>query len=76
VRSLGPLALPDQRGALFGAIYIVVYVAISVPTIAAGVASSHYGLRDTTYAYGAVVMALAAATFVAVLRRAAGEPVS
>jgi len=70
VRSLGPLAPPDKRGALFGAVYIVVYVAISVPTIAAGVASSHYGLRSTTYAYGAGVMALAVATFLAVLRRA------
>jgi MFS family permease len=74
VRSLGPLAPPDKRGALFGAVYIVVYVAISVPTIAAGVASSHYGLRDTTYAYGAVVMALAAATFVAVARRTSPTP--
>ena len=69
VRSLGPLAPPDKRGALFGAIYIIIYVAISVPTIAAGVASSHIGLRDTTYAYGAVVIVLAAATFVAIHRR-------
>lgn len=69
VRSLGPLAPPEKRGALFAAVYVVVYVSISVPTIAAGVASSHYGLRDTTYAYGLVVMALAAATFVAVSRR-------
>ena len=69
LRSLGPLAPPDQRGALFGAIYIVVYVAISVPTVAAGVATSHYGLSSTTYVYGAVVMALVASTFVFVLRR-------
>jgi MFS family permease len=74
VRSLGPLAPPDQRGGLFGAIYIVVYVSISVPTIAAGVATSHYGLSSTTYAYGAVVMALVAATFVSVLRRDPAEP--
>jgi MFS family permease len=73
VRSLGPLAPPEKRGALFAALYVVVYVSISVPTIVAGVASSRYGLRETTYAYGLVVMALAAATFVAVLRRA--EPV-
>jgi predicted MFS family arabinose efflux permease len=69
VRGLGPLAPPEQRGALFAALYIVVYLAISVPTIAAGVATSHYGLNDTTYVYGAVVMVLAAATAVAVLRR-------
>ena len=69
VGSLGPLAPPERRGALFAAVYIVVYVAISVPTIVAGIATSRFGLRDTTYAYGLVVMALAAATFVAVARR-------
>ena len=69
VRGLGPLAPPEQRGALFAALYIVVYVAISVPTVAAGVATTHYGLSDTTYVYGAIVMALAAATAVAVWRR-------
>jgi len=69
VRSLGPLAPPEKRGALFAALYIVVYVAISVPTVIAGIASSHYGLRDTTYGYGFVVIALAAVTFVAVSRR-------
>lgn len=76
VRSLGPLAPPEKRGALFAAVYVVVYVSISVPTIAAGVASSHYGLRDTTYAYGLIVMALAAATFVAVSRRGRAEVVA
>jgi MFS family permease len=69
VRSLGPLAPPEKRGALFAALYIVIYVAISVPTIAAGIATSRFGLRDTTYAYGVVVIALTAATFVAVTRR-------
>jgi MFS family permease len=69
VRSLGPLAPPEKRGALFAAVYIVIYVAISVPTIAAGIASSRFGLRDTTYAYGLVVIALTAATFVTVTRR-------
>jgi MFS family permease len=69
VRSLGPLAPPEERGALFAAVYIVIYVAISVPTIAAGIATSRFGLRDTTYAYGVVVIALTAATFVAVTRR-------
>jgi MFS family permease len=69
VRGLGPLAPPEQRGALFAALYIVVYVSISVPTVAAGLATTHYGLNDTTYVYGAIVMALAAATAVVVWRR-------
>jgi MFS family permease len=68
VRSLGPLAPPERRGALFAAVYIVVYVAISAPTIAAGIASSRFGLEDTTYVYGGVVMVLATVTCAAVLR--------
>jgi MFS family permease len=69
VRSLGPLAPPEKRGALFAALYIVVYVSISIPTIAAGLATSRIGLRQTTYVYGAAVIALTAATFVAVTNR-------
>jgi MFS family permease len=69
VRGLGPLAPPEQRGALFAALYVVVYVAISVPTIAAGIATTRYGLSNTTYVYGGIVIALAAATATAVWRR-------
>jgi len=69
VRSLGPLAPPEKRGALFAAVYIVVYVAISVPTIAAGIATSHIGLRDTTYIYGLAVIGLTAATFLVIVRK-------
>jgi MFS family permease len=68
VRSLGPLAPPEQRGALFAALFTVVYVAISVPTIAAGIATTRFGLTDTTYVYGGIVMALAAVTAMAVWR--------
>jgi len=69
VRSLGPLAPQEKRGALFAAVYIIVYVAISVPTIAAGIATSHIGLRDTTYIYGFAVIGLTAATFLAIMRK-------
>lgn len=69
VRGLGPLAPPEKRGALFAALYIVVYVSISVPAIGAGLAASRYGLRDATYAFGLIVMALAAITTVATARR-------
>lgn len=73
VRSLGPLAPPEKRGALFAAVYIVVYVAISVPTVVAGIALTHFGLKNTAYAYGVVVIVLAAMTFVAVSRRPAAN---
>ena len=70
-RSLAPLAPPGRRGALLASIYVVVYLAFSVPSIVAGFAVSLFGLRDTTLAYGLVVMALAATTTLAVSRRRA-----
>jgi MFS family permease len=69
VRSLAPLAPPDQRGALVAMIYIITYLSFSVPTIIAGLAVTYYGLLNSTYAYGLVVMALAAATAIALARR-------
>ena len=68
-RSLAPLAPPDKRAGLLASIFIVVYLAFSVPALLAEVAVTHYGLRDTTYIYGIVVMALAALTAVSVWRR-------
>jgi MFS family permease len=64
LRSVTPFAPPNKRGALLAAIYIVVYLSFSLPTIGAGVAVSQYGLRETAYGYGLVVMALAAMTAV------------
>ena len=57
-----------MRGALFAAIYALLYLSFSVPAILAGVAVTSYGLRDTSYAYGVLVMALAAVTTIAVSR--------
>jgi MFS family permease len=68
-RGLAPLAPPDQRSALLASIYVVSYLAFSVPAIIAGIAAASYGLRDTTYGYGVVVIVLAALTTVAVSRR-------
>jgi MFS family permease len=69
VRVTAPLAPPERRGALISAIYVVTYLSFSVPTVIAGAAVTVFGLRDTTYGYGIVVMALAAVTTAAVARR-------
>jgi MFS family permease len=71
-RSLAPLAPAESRGALVAAIYVVSYLAFSIPAIAAGVAVDHSNLPDATYGYGAVVIALAA--FTALALRRAGRP--
>jgi len=69
LRTVAPRAPPDARGALLAAIYVVVYLAFSVPTIVAGFAVQIFGLRGTTFGYGLMVMALAAVTTVAVAGR-------
>ena len=69
MQTLGSLAPVEKRGALFGSIYIVIYVSISVPTVLAGVAVGRVPLQDATYVYGFVVMILAGITSVAVTRR-------
>jgi hypothetical protein len=60
-RILTALAGPGQRAGLVAAIWIVFYLAFSVPVVAAGVATTHFGLHQTAEVYSAVLAVLAAA---------------
>ncbi|HEY2268209.1 MAG TPA: hypothetical protein VGI96_36715 [Streptosporangiaceae bacterium] len=60
-RTLSALAPPSARAGLIATIYVVSYLAFGLPVIAAGIAVTHVGLRDTAIAYGIVVVLLAAA---------------
>jgi MFS family permease len=77
-RALTPLAQPNERAALIGAVYVVAQIAASVPAVIAGLAVTRYGLRDTATIYAIVVIALALAAALATgrtlhaSRRAAG----
>ena len=64
-RTVSQLAAPHERAGLISAIYIVSYLAFSVPALIAGVLITHDGLRDTSLGYGAVValVALGALTY-------------
>jgi MFS family permease len=70
-RTLSALAPPAGRAGLIATIYIVSYLAFSLPVIAAGIAVTHYGLRSTAIVYGVAVavLALAAAASSALSRR-------
>lgn len=59
-RTLTALAPPTGRAGLITAIYIVSYLAFSVPVIVAGIEVGHVGLRTTSIAYGILVAVLAA----------------
>jgi hypothetical protein len=60
-RVLATLAGPGQRAGLVAAIWIVFYLAFSMPVVAAGVATTHFGLHHTAVVYSAALATLAAA---------------
>jgi MFS family permease len=56
-------AAPEQRAGLIASIFTVSYLAFSLPAVIAGVAATHYGLRDTALVYcvGVALLVTAAA---------------
>jgi MFS family permease len=58
VNALGEAAPAAQRGQVFATMYIVSYVAFSVPALVAGLAVGAVGLEPTAVAYGALDVAL------------------
>jgi MFS family permease len=66
-RALTALAAPNQRAGLIAAIFTVSYLALSVPVVIAGLATTHFGLHRTALVYCgmvAVLAAVAAASYV------------
>jgi MFS family permease len=61
-RSVSQLAAPHERAALISAIYVVSYLAFSIPALVAGLLITDAGLRSTSLAYGSVVALVAAGT--------------
>ena len=65
LRSLTAVVPDAHRAEVMSAFYVVAYVSISVPTIAAGFAAPHLGLETTFRVFGAAVVAIAIAVSVA-----------
>jgi hypothetical protein len=64
LRSVTQLAETQERAALLSAVYVVSYVAFSVPALVAGVLTTHIGLRDTSLGYGGFVALVAVGALV------------
>jgi predicted MFS family arabinose efflux permease len=62
LRSVLPLAEAHERAGLMAALYVLSYVAFSVPAIIAGTMAHLIGLRPTVDAYGLTLVVLAALT--------------
>jgi MFS family permease len=72
LRAVSQLAETQERAALLSAVYVVSYVAFSVPALVAGVLTTHIGLRDTALSYGAFVALVAVGALA--LERLNGRP--
>jgi MFS family permease len=59
IRSVSQLAAPHERAALLSAVYVVSYLAFSVPALAAGLLAARIGLRNTSFGYGCFVALVA-----------------
>jgi Major Facilitator Superfamily len=59
LRSVSQLAEPHERAALLSAVFVVSYLAFSVPALAEGVLTTHIGLLDTSLGYGGLVALVA-----------------
>lgn len=64
IRTLSALPAPADRGEFFAGVYVVGYLAFSVPAVLAGFAAVHFGLLHTTYVYGVGVVLVALAVLV------------
>lgn len=63
-RSLAGLAAPAERAELFSVVYVVSYLAFSIPAVVAGFCIPKLGLLDTALGYGVGVVTLAVAATV------------
>ena len=61
-RTISQLAAPHERAGLISAIYVVSYLAFSIPALLAGLVITDEGLRGTSLVYGAVVATVVAGT--------------
>ncbi|MFI8568623.1 MFS transporter [Rhodococcus sp. NPDC078407] len=59
MRTLGALVPAAERGGVFATVFVISYLAFSVPAVIAGLAVHRLGLSATVEVYGAFVIALA-----------------
>jgi hypothetical protein len=65
------LAAPDESAGLLAAIFIVAYLSFSIPALAAGVATTRFGLHSTALVYSASLAVVAAVAVIMLLARRA-----
>jgi hypothetical protein len=67
LRTIVPLAGPNERAGVIAVIYVISYLALGLPAIGAGVLVVHTTVTHTAVLFGLGVIALAASTGVGIL---------
>lgn len=67
LRTIVPLAGPDERAGVIAVIYVISYLALGLPAIGAGVLVVHTTVTQTALLFGLGVIALAASTAAGIL---------
>ncbi len=75
LRTVLPLAAPDERAGLLAAFFVQSYLAFSLPAILVGLAAPTLGLPLATYIYGGAVIVLALASAAAMRLAPVTDPV-
>jgi MFS family permease len=65
IRTVFPLAAPDERAGLASALYLISYLAFGAPAVLAGFLVTRAGLHTTAEVYGSAVAVLALAALAA-----------
>jgi hypothetical protein len=77
VRTVVPFAAPHERAGVLSIIFIISYIALGVPAVAAGwMIAHHANIIGTAQLFAAVIMALAGTALIASLLRSATQRVS
>jgi len=71
LRSIAPLAAPQERAGLMASFFAMGYLAFSVPNVLVGLAAGSFGLFATSIAYGIVLIAMFAIALTMILRQPA-----
>jgi MFS family permease len=72
LRTLTTLAPTDRRAEVVTAVYVLAYLAVSLPAVAAGLAVGRFGLTRTATVYGLAVCLLEAVALAGSVLRARG----
>ena len=77
VRTVVPFAAPHERAGVLSIIFIISYIAMGVPAVAAGWMIAHHGnIIGTAQLFAVVVMVLAGTALLASVLRIATQRVS